>query len=208
MCLRLRSDGRLALHSAQLRVIVCDKSSGVLLKGSQSLRRAMRKGQAERAAPLTRAWLHGGGRLELLACNACSGEQSGAAMRQRPATVGDVGVNTPGCVAPLTGARCLGAQLKLLACHISGGEQSGTVYANGQPIVEAEFKNQLAVVWQSDVLLPTATVRRAGLAALGWAPACMPGRAVVLLEGGRSMRIKAVCMRSSARLPACWAVLP
>lgn len=51
--------------------------------------------------------------------------------------------------------------MKLLACHISGGEQSGTVYANGQPIVEAEFKNQLAVVWQSDVLLPTATVRLA-----------------------------------------------
>jgi len=33
------------------------------------------------------------------------------------------------------------------------------VYANGLPIVEAEFKNQLAVVWQSDVLLSTATVR-------------------------------------------------
>ena len=65
-------------------------------------------------------------------------------------------------MAPLTRARCRGAQLKLLACHISGGEQSGTVYANGQPIVEAEFKNQLAVVWQSDVLLPTATVRRGG----------------------------------------------
>ncbi len=51
------------------------------------------------------------------------------------------------------------SQLKLLACHISGGEQSGTVYVNGVPIVEAEFKNQLAVVWQSDVLLATATVR-------------------------------------------------
>lgn len=51
------------------------------------------------------------------------------------------------------------AQLKLLACHISGGEQSGTVFVNGVPIVEAEFKNQLAVVWQSDVLLATATVR-------------------------------------------------
>ena len=68
-------------------------------------------------------------------------------------------------MAQLTGARCRGAQLKLLACHISGGEQSGTVYANGQPIVEAEFKNQLAVVWQSDVLLPTATVRRSALRA-------------------------------------------
>ncbi len=51
------------------------------------------------------------------------------------------------------------AQLKLLACHISGGEQSGTVFVNGVPIIEAEFKNQLAVVWQSDVLLATATVR-------------------------------------------------
>ena len=49
--------------------------------------------------------------------------------------------------------------MKLLACHISGGEQSGTVFVNGVPIVEAEFKNQLAVVWQSDVLLATATVR-------------------------------------------------
>jgi len=67
------------------------------------------------------------------------------------------------------------AQLKLLACHISGGEQSGTVYANGLPIVEAEFKNQLAVVWQSDVLLSTATVRptaaRGAASSAGWAQA-------------------------------------
>lgn len=54
------------------------------------------------------------------------------------------------------------AQLKLLACHISGGEQSGTVFVNGVPIIEAEFKNQLAVVWQSDVLLATATVCHIG----------------------------------------------
>ena len=62
-------------------------------------------------------------------------------------------------VHQLTQTAGRGVQLKLLACHISGGEQSGTVYANGLPIVEAEFKNQLAVVWQSDVLLSTATVR-------------------------------------------------
>ena len=51
------------------------------------------------------------------------------------------------------------------------------MYANGQPIVEAEFKNQLAVVWQSDVLLHTATVRS------GVSPACLLGHAAVFLRG-------------------------
>ena len=107
-------------------------------------------------------------------------------------------------MAPLTRTRCRGAQLKLLACHISGGEQSGTVYANGQPIVEAEFKNQLAVVWQSDVLLPTATVRRSGIRAgfrawgarLHAGPCChVAGRRVIHAHQGNS--------HAQQRPPAC-----
>ena len=50
-------------------------------------------------------------------------------------------------------------QLKILACNVSGGELSGTIQVNGQLVHPKEFRNQSAVVWQSDVLLSSSTVR-------------------------------------------------
>ena len=50
-------------------------------------------------------------------------------------------------------------QLKILACNVSGGELHGTISVNGRPVQPKEFRNQSAVVWQSDVLLSSATVR-------------------------------------------------
>jgi hypothetical protein len=50
-------------------------------------------------------------------------------------------------------------QLKILACNVSGGELQGTISVNGSPVQPKEFRNQSAVVWQSDVLLSSATVR-------------------------------------------------
>jgi len=52
-----------------------------------------------------------------------------------------------------------GAQLKILACNISGGCLVGDILVNGSPVSPKEFRKQSAVVWQSDVLLATATVR-------------------------------------------------
>ncbi len=49
-------------------------------------------------------------------------------------------------------------QLKILACNVSGGEQQGHILVNGSPVHPKVFKNQSAVVWQSDVLLASATV--------------------------------------------------
>ena len=54
---------------------------------------------------------------------------------------------------------CLAAQLKILACNVSGGELQGTILVNGQLVHPKEFRNQSAVVWQSDVLLSSSTVR-------------------------------------------------
>jgi ABC-type multidrug transport system ATPase subunit len=51
--------------------------------------------------------------------------------------------------------------LKILACNVSGGEVHGSIYVNGSPIVAREFRAASAVVWQRDILLPTATVREA-----------------------------------------------
>jgi len=51
------------------------------------------------------------------------------------------------------------AQLKILACNISGGCLVGDILVNGSPVSPKEFRKQSAVVWQSDVLLATATVR-------------------------------------------------
>ena len=51
--------------------------------------------------------------------------------------------------------------LKILACNVSGGEVHGSIYVNGNPIVAREFRAASAVVWQRDILLPTATVREA-----------------------------------------------
>ncbi|CAL5229378.1 g12692 [Coccomyxa viridis] len=53
--------------------------------------------------------------------------------------------------------------LKFLAGCISGGKQDGTVLINGTPVRDTAFKSRLALVWQSDILLPTATVREAVL---------------------------------------------
>ena len=50
-------------------------------------------------------------------------------------------------------------QLKILACNVSGGELQGTILVNGQLVHPKEFRNQSAVVWQSDVLLSSSTVR-------------------------------------------------
>lgn len=54
-------------------------------------------------------------------------------------------------------------QLKVLACCISGGKQQGSLLVNDQPVHPKLFRQQLAVVWQRDILLPTATVRQACL---------------------------------------------
>ena len=54
---------------------------------------------------------------------------------------------------------CLAVQLKILACNVSGGELQGTILVNGQLVHPKEFRNQSAVVWQSDVLLSSSTVR-------------------------------------------------
>ncbi|BDA50622.1 Broad substrate specificity ATP-binding cassette transporter [Coccomyxa sp. Obi] len=51
--------------------------------------------------------------------------------------------------------------LKVLACCISGGKQQGSLLVNDQPVHPKLFRQQLAVVWQRDILLPTATVREA-----------------------------------------------
>ena len=56
-------------------------------------------------------------------------------------------------------AICLCLQLKILACNVSGGELNGTIQVNGQLVHPKEFRNQSAVVWQSDVLLSSSTVR-------------------------------------------------
>ena len=50
-------------------------------------------------------------------------------------------------------------QLKILACNVSGGELTGTIQVNRQLVHPKEFRNQSAVVWQSDVLLSSSTVR-------------------------------------------------
>lgn len=47
----------------------------------------------------------------------------------------------------------------MLACCISGGKQQGSLFVNDQPVHPKLFRQQLAVVWQRDILLPTATVR-------------------------------------------------
>ena len=59
------------------------------------------------------------------------------------------------CKTPMTG---FPVQLKFLAGCISGGRQEGTVLINGTPARDTCFKSRLALVWQSDILLPTATV--------------------------------------------------
>jgi hypothetical protein len=53
---------------------------------------------------------------------------------------------------------CLLLQLKILACNVSGGELQGQIMVNGTAVHPKVFKNQSAVVWQSDVLLASATV--------------------------------------------------
>ena len=55
--------------------------------------------------------------------------------------------------------RCVCAQLKILACNISGGDLQGEILVNGSLVNPKDFRKQSAVVWQSDVLLATATVR-------------------------------------------------
>lgn len=37
----------------------------------------------------------------------------------------------------------------------------GAIYVNGAPVVAKEFRQASAVVWQRDILMPTATVREA-----------------------------------------------
>lgn len=49
----------------------------------------------------------------------------------------------------------------MLACSISGGDVTGAIYVNGAPVVAKEFRAASAVVWQRDILMPTATVREA-----------------------------------------------
>lgn len=61
------------------------------------------------------------------------------------------------CKTPMTG---FPVQLKFLAGCISGGRQEGTVLINGTAARDTCFKSRLALVWQSDILLPTATVSR------------------------------------------------
>eukprot|EP00884_Botryococcus_braunii_P006931 jgi/Botrbrau1/16239/Bobra.0066s0024.1 len=51
--------------------------------------------------------------------------------------------------------------LKILACNIGGGDIRGSVFSNGNPIDTLTFRRVSTVVWQRDVLLPTATVREA-----------------------------------------------
>ncbi|KAK9917054.1 hypothetical protein WJX75_000354 [Coccomyxa subellipsoidea] len=51
--------------------------------------------------------------------------------------------------------------LKILACNVSGGELQGQIMVNGTAVHPKVFKNQSAVVWQSDVLLASATVKEA-----------------------------------------------
>ena len=50
-------------------------------------------------------------------------------------------------------------QLKILACNISGGTLSGAINLNGRPLVVKELRKQSTIVWQRDLLLPTATVQ-------------------------------------------------
>ncbi len=49
-------------------------------------------------------------------------------------------------------------QLKILACNVAGGDVKGQILVNGALVHPKVFKNQSAVVWQSDVLLASATV--------------------------------------------------
>eukprot|EP00884_Botryococcus_braunii_P006929 jgi/Botrbrau1/16237/Bobra.0066s0023.1 len=51
--------------------------------------------------------------------------------------------------------------LKILSCNIGGGEAHGSICSNGNPIDTSAFRRVSTVVWQRDVLLPTATVREA-----------------------------------------------
>ncbi|BDA50620.1 ABC transporter G family member 19 [Coccomyxa sp. Obi] len=51
--------------------------------------------------------------------------------------------------------------LKILACNVAGGEVKGQILVNGALVHPKVFKNQSAVVWQSDVLLASATVKEA-----------------------------------------------
>ena len=65
-------------------------------------------------------------------------------------------------------------QLKILACNISGGNLQGEILVNGSLVNPKEFRKQSAVVWQSDVLLATATVRPQLRASVRlWTPPCI-----------------------------------
>jgi len=60
------------------------------------------------------------------------------------------------------------AQLKILACNISGGDLQGEILVNGSLVNPKDFRKLSAVVWQSDVLLSTATVRPQNQARFVW----------------------------------------
>lgn len=48
--------------------------------------------------------------------------------------------------------------LKVLACNIGGGDVHGSFFSNGVPLDVFAIRRLSTVVWQRDILLPTATV--------------------------------------------------
>ena len=77
-------------------------------------------------------------------------------------------------------------QLKILACNVSGGELQGTIQVNGQLVHPKEFRNQSAVVWQSDVLLSSSTVSRfSAPASAGFTAGTPPSNCRVSIHGRR-----------------------
>jgi ABC-type multidrug transport system ATPase subunit len=65
--------------------------------------------------------------------------------------------------------------LKILAGHCAGGAVGGALTVNGAPLDPLDFRRRSSVVWQSDVLLPCATVRESLMtSALLKLPGAMP----------------------------------
>ena len=58
-------------------------------------------------------------------------------------------------------------QLKILACNIAGGRLDGALYVNGQPCIKRDLRQRSTIVWQRDLLLPTATVGLSGCSGRG-----------------------------------------